>query len=63
MLESAIFNISIKWGCSPEWKTVCGEGLCLLGELLIVAQSMKCNMCPFCTLSVQAVFSLSGEAL
>lgn len=47
MLESAIFNISIKWGCSPELKTVCGEGLCLLGELLIVAQSMRYKVYPF----------------
>lgn len=37
-------------GCSPELKTVCGEGLCLLGELLIVAQSMKYKMYPFCPL-------------
>lgn len=58
MLESAIFNISIKWGCSPEWKTICGEGLCLLGELLIVAQSMKCKMYPFCTFWQGSFFPL-----
>lgn len=41
------FNISSKWGCSPELETVCGEGLCLFGELLIVAQSVKYKMYPF----------------
>lgn len=38
------FNLTIKWGSLPGWKTVCGGGALPLGKLLIVAQSMKCKI-------------------
>lgn len=50
MLESAVLTSVLNGAVRLNGKQFVGRVFAFLGKLLIVAQSMKCKMYPFCTL-------------